>query len=134
MVEEVVVKETLSEEMISAGVELVRMLDDVKLVANAALWIYLPEANSWRFLVASPEVRSEGPKKIYRRIRSAIHRIPDEKPMIPLKDISVVDSRDRLITLLRSALRTGSSISGIRFSQNVINGVMIEDAYIYRLT
>jgi hypothetical protein len=38
-----------------------------------------------------------------------------------------------MITLLRVALRTGPGIGGIRFSSNVINGTLIEDAYIYRL-
>jgi hypothetical protein len=34
---------------------------------------------------------------------------------------------------LRTAIRTDSGINGIRFSNNSINGTVIEDAYIYRI-
>jgi hypothetical protein len=61
-------------------------------------------------------------------------RIAEGQSKIPLKDITILDSNDSLITLLRLAIKTGDGISGIRFSQNVINGTLIEDAYIYRIT
>ena len=37
-----------------------------------------------------------------------------------------------VVALLRTAIRTGPGISGIRFKNNVIDGTLIEDAYIYR--
>ena len=60
-------------------------------------------------------------------------KIPEEIPRISLMDISVVEDNDPLIFLLRKAVRTSEGVSGIRFSQNAINGQFIEDAYIYRL-
>jgi hypothetical protein len=41
--------------------------------------------------------------------------------------------QDRLVQLLRPVIGTGPGICGIRLTQNVIDGVLIEDAYIYRL-
>jgi hypothetical protein len=38
-----------------------------------------------------------------------------------------------MLSLLRVAISTGPGISGIRFTHNTINNVLIEDAYIYRL-
>ena len=38
-----------------------------------------------------------------------------------------------LIGLLRQLIVTGPGIHGIRLSRNVVNGAMIEDAYIYRM-
>lgn len=134
MVTEVVVKESLSSEMISAGAELARRLDDARFIVSAALWFYIPEAGAWRFIIGSPEVRTQGPKKAYKVIQSVISKMSDEQSIIPLKDVTVVDSNDSLISLLRGAIRTGDGISNIRFSHNVINGVLIEDAYIYRIT
>lgn len=128
-----VVKEYLSREMIDAGAELTRLLDDARLIVDAALWFYSSENNSWQFVVASPEVRTQGPKNIYKKIQSVIARNFGEHSVISLKDISVVDSKDPSILLLRSVIVTGEGISNIRFSQNMINGVFIEDAYIYRL-
>jgi hypothetical protein len=60
--------------------------------------------------------------------------MPEDQPKIPLKDVTVIDSNDSLISLLRVAIKTGDGMSGIRFTNNVINGALIEDAYIYRVT
>jgi hypothetical protein len=130
-----VVKESLSETMISAGAELVRRLDDVRLIVSGALWFYETDSNSWRLIIASPEVRTRGLKSVYKQIQSVVTAIPEDQPKISLKDISVLDSNDPLVSLMKIAVRrTGDTISGIRFSRNMINGVVIEDAYIYRLT
>ena len=134
MVTEMVVKESLSGEMISAGAELTRRLDEARFIVSASLWLYMPDSNTWRFIIASPEVRTQGIKKAYKQVQSVVFGVPEDQPKIDLKDITVVDSKDPLISLLKVAIKTGEGISGIRFSQNMINGVLIEDAYIYRLT
>ncbi|MGI9105616.1 MAG: hypothetical protein ACR2G4_05145 [Pyrinomonadaceae bacterium] len=133
MVKEMVVKESLSGEMISAGAELTRRLDDARLIVDASLWFYTTESNAWRLIVASPEVRVQGTRWTYKKIQSVISRMPSEQPGISLKDITVVDNQDPLIALLRGVVKTPDGINGIRFSRNVINGVLIEDAYIYRM-
>ncbi len=129
-----VVKESLSTEMISAGSELIRRLDEAGFDVSAAFWFYDQESNVWRFIIASPEVRAHGLKTTYKQVQSVVAAMPEQQPRIPLKDISVVDSNDALVSLMRVAIRTGDGISGIRFSRNIVNGVLIEDAYIYRLT
>ena len=134
MAEEILVKEALSTEMVSAGTKLANHLNRSHLVIDALLWLYVPELNLWRFVIASPEVRSKGPKKIYQQVRSIISKIPETQQSVPFSDIFVVDSKDPLIMLLRTIIETGQEISGLRFSKNVINGVLIEDSYIYKLT
>lgn len=128
-----VVKESLSSEMISAGAELTRQLDNARLIIDASLWFYTTDNNVWRFIIASPEVRAHGPKWMYKKIQTVIFKMLPEQSVIPLKDISVVDNHDPLIALLRVAISPVNGISGVRFSQNVIDGVLIEDAYIYRI-
>jgi hypothetical protein len=134
MAEEVVVKEILTQGMIETGAELTRLLDQAPLVVSASLWLYIPESNIWRLIIASPEVRTYGPKKVYQKIQPILSQILEEELSIGLKDISVVENNNPLIALLRMAIRTGDGISGIRFSRNTINGHFIEDAYIYRMT
>jgi hypothetical protein len=133
MAEEVLVKESISTEMIAAGERLARHLNKSDLPIDALLWFYSPEDNSWRFVVASPEVRNRGPKSVYQEIRKIVSNLPAEEQMVPLDKIFVIDSHEPLIKLLRSAVVTGDGIAGIRFSRNVINGVLIEDAFIYKL-
>jgi hypothetical protein len=129
-----VVKEALSSEMIYAGAELTRRLDEAMFILTASLWLYITEAYAWRFIIGSPEVRTNGPKKAYKQIQTVISKMSEDQPKIQLKDVTVIDSNDPLISLLRIAVRTGEGISNVRLTHNVINGVLIEDAYIYRIT
>jgi hypothetical protein len=134
MATEVVVKESLSSEKITAGAELTRLLDAANFPVTASFWFYFSETNVWKLVIASPRIKDNGPKEAYERIQAVIASIPDNGLKISLRDVVVLDSTDSLVSLLRIAIVTGPGISGIRFSQNGINGVFIEDAYIYRLT
>jgi len=132
MAKEVVGTGTLTQEMITAGGTRLRTLDQATYVVRGALWLFLPEENGWRLLLALPEVRVLGPKALYKKLRSVINKLPE--PIIETKDITVLEDNAPLILLLKSAISTGPGISGIRFSRNTINGQYIEDAYIYRIT
>ena len=133
MVTEMVVKESLSEQMIESGAELTRHLDAENMAVTASLWFYDTDANDWRFLIATADIRSEGIREIYKKVEAVVTAMPPNNS-IELKDISVLDSDDPLISTLRVGVRTGTGISRIRFSRNMINGTYIEDAFIYRLT
>ena len=133
MAENVVVKETLSESMIKAGAVLTHTLDSLDLPVTASMWFYFPEENQWRLLLSSPYVVKEGPRRTYRLVQEALMKLPADAPKINLQDIVVTDESHALISLMKIAVRTGESTGGVRFSKNVINGQLIEDAYIYRL-
>jgi hypothetical protein len=99
---------------------------------QAAIWFYLTDSGEWRLLIASPFVEKDGPKKAYSFVQGVLAK--SSPPLgISLKDISVVSPKHHLISLLRRAIRTGPEISDIRFTRNVINNTLIEDAYIYRM-
>jgi hypothetical protein len=134
MAEETVVKEILTQEMIQAGAALTHRLDEAHLDVRAALWWYIPDKNLWRFVVASPAVRQDGPKKVYQQIHTILSKMSDKTWKIPLHDISVVEDSDPLIASLRTSMGTKNGILGRRFSRDTINGHFIEDAYIYKMT
>jgi hypothetical protein len=129
MAEAAMVKNTLSDEMIRSGADVIRRLDEVKFIVDAALWFYFTESSQWHLVLASPEVRLSGPKRAYRQVQSALKKLPS----VPLQDIVILDSNDPLIALLKIAIQTGPGIAGVRFSRNTINGIFVEDAYIYRI-
>ena len=83
-------------------------------------------------MLATPDVDRVGPRRVYGQIEHILRRVPSVG--IGLEDISIVGDNDATVRLLGVALKTGPGISGIRFQNNVINGVLVEDAYIYRLT
>jgi hypothetical protein len=131
VVEEVVVTNPLSQDAIEAGITIVGELDARRFPPAAAFWFYVDEASAWRLILAFPGVDKEGAKKAYRRVQKVLSKAKD--PRISLQNITVLDERSPLVALLRKAIRTGPGISRIRFSRNSIDGVFIEDAYVYRL-
>lgn len=133
MAQELLVGEQLTPDMIKSGELLIAALDKLNLLVKGAFWLLLPDQHVWRLVIASPEVRLQGPKAVYRKIVAALHKLPAEATPIGMKDISVVEDKNPLLLTLRRAVSTGSGISGIRFSKNVINGQLIEDAYLYRV-
>lgn len=133
MDQELLVGDQLTPDMIKSGGLIVAALDKLNLIVKGAFWLLLPDQHVWRLVIASPEVRRVGPKAVYRKVVSALQRLPSEASPVGTKDISVVDDRDPLVVLLRSMITTGPGISGVRFSKNVINGQLIEDAYLYRI-
>ena len=133
MVKEILVTELLSEQMIVAGAKLIDKLDNSSCRVKAAFWMFLPEEKTWKFILASPLVKEEGPRKYYKRIVDANKKAEAEGNIISLNDISVSDVDNQLIQLLKFAISTGDSIANIRFSKNTINGVFIDDTHIYRM-
>ena len=120
----------LTPEMQSAGEAVVRELDRRKVIAKAALWFYVPEQSDWRLLIATPEVRTIGPKKLYKTLQQVLLKTESS---VKLSSVGLLDSKDPLITLLSKAIGTGDGVTGVRFSRNTVNGHFIEDAFIYRM-
>lgn len=132
MAENTVVKEQLTEDMIEAGALLTQKLDELGLPVTVAVWFFMPEINEWRLLFASPSVAAEGPREVYRQIKTAIDSLGPSAESVPFSSIGLIDGNHHIVQLLKSAWHTGPSVARIRFSKNVINGHFIDDALIYR--
>ena len=134
MVEDVLVKEILTEDMLETGSALIQGLEETGLKVTAACWLYVPEANRWRLIIASPAVGTGGPKSVYQKVQAVLARLSPQRSKISLQEIRVVADTDPLILSLRQLRETGYELSGTRCSQTTIDGHFIEDAYIYRVT
>ena len=128
------VKPDLTAQMIDAGRQLLELLDQKKFRTRACFWLYFPETDRWRFVLASHEVRVRGPLAAYRKVQALARKVPEATEVFAPGDVTVLKDNDPLVVLLRKAMSTGPGISGIRVSNNSINGTFIDDAYIYRLT
>lgn len=127
------VENQLRKELIDAGAALIRKLDESGLQPDAAFWFYFPDAQVWKLVVAEIKVGKNGPKEVYRLIQRMLGKGNPEFEELSLDDLALIKPDAPLVTLLRTAVHTGSGVHGIRFSNNVVNGTVIEDAYIYRL-
>ena len=123
----------LVDRKVERGRRLIKKLDASGFPVTAAFWYYFPEAEQWRLVIASPTVESGGRHAAYTEIHRIQRRGLRAAPL-SVSEITAVSPHDPLVKLLSSAIRTGPGIVGIAFSGNVINGVHIEDAYIYRLS
>ena len=127
------VKDALTSDMIDAGRALIEKLTKQDLQLSAALWFYFAEQNIWKLILASQIVKAQGPREMYKKVQSAIHAADDELSDLELSDIAVVSPDEMIITQFKPAIRMGG-IGGIRFSNNTINGHVIEDAFLYKMT
>jgi len=115
------------------GATLVMELDNLGASPDAALWYYFADTGAWKLLIADRKVVSDGPRAVYRQVLKALQKLRDRVTHIVLEDVTVVMPDAPIIFLLRRALSVSPGPAGVRFSRNVIDGTMIEDAYIYRL-
>ena len=128
------VKPDLTSHMIDSGRQLLELLEQKKFRARACFWFYFPESDRWRFVLASHEVRVRGPLAAYRKIQALARKVPDATEVFAPGAVTVLKDNDPLVVLLRKTISTGSGTSGVRISNNSIDGTFIDDAYIYRLT
>lgn len=126
-------KKILVEKDIEDGKMLIEELDRSNFKLFGALWFYFADSEEWRLLFISPLIDVEGPKSCYNTVQSVKAHMPQDFG-ISLERISILSPSDRLVQLLRVAIRTDTGLSAIRFTGNTINGVFIADALIYRLT
>lgn len=133
MVENTVVKEQITDDMIDAGARLTAKLDELGLPLAAAMWFFLPDINEWRLLFASGAMSSAGPRFVYEKIQRARQLLGDEAAAVPLSAVGLIDANDQLVQRLRMGLQTSSGVSPIRISRTAINGHFIEDALVYRI-
>jgi hypothetical protein len=115
------VEANLTKELIDAGARLVKKLDERGLAPDVAFWLYSPEEQTWKLLVVEVKLAKQGPKAAYSEIQK-----------IKLDDLVLEKPDARIVELIRKAVRTGPAVSGIRFKNNVVDGTLIDDAYIYR--
>jgi hypothetical protein len=128
MAEELLVKEALSKEMITAGRDLLGALEKAGWVAQSAFWLFDPDANRWKLKLSSPEVETKGRRPAFELVSKILSN--SEIPLT-LFDISIVPPRDRTVKVMSAALKTIPT-SGIRVSRAAFDGHYIEDAYVYR--
>lgn len=135
MYQEVVVKEALTPQMIDAGAELTRRLDEVGFDLVASFWLYTSESNQWLLVLASPYVTEAGRRKAYLRIRELLgNEAPGPDVAMMLWDTTLREHNDPLVTALRGGIKPRKDMDGTRLTTSLINGQFVEDAYVYRVS
>jgi len=116
---------------IEAGSELVRLLDDSGFPVTAAAWIYFPDIQEWRLAIRTPKAASNL-QEAYLEVARAMDEAGDLRKRFDLSRVRLVPPTDRTLGAIGKAIRV-DGLSAVRFSSNVIDGIFIDDALIYRL-
>jgi hypothetical protein len=116
---------------IEMGRELVRILDEAGFPVTAAAWIFFPEVEEWRLVVRTPRAEKDL-LQAFGEVARALDARGDLRSRIDLARVKLVPPTDRMLKAIGQAVRA-EGLSTIRFSRNVINGIYIDDAVIYRL-
>lgn len=127
------VENQLTPELIEEGAILIRGLDDVGASPDIAFWLYEPEMSGWKLLIAESKIGPKGSKDTYRLVQKVLQKLRPEITELSLDDVKLTTPNQVTVRTLSQLFSTGPGIGGIRFTQNVINGLLIADAYIYRL-
>lgn len=131
MVGSALVKQDLTPEMIQAGAEFLRSLDAAKVPVTSAFWVFRGEEPDWRLFVASPDVVQKGLREFYLTLVDHLHAMSRDE--LRGSYLTAVAPDDEVVAAVRKVLKL-PGIGAIRFTGNVINGILIPDALIYRST
>jgi hypothetical protein len=131
MVDTALVKQDLTPEMIQAGAELLQSLDAAQVPVTSAFWLYRGDEADWRLIIASPDVEKKGIREFYLTLVDHLHAMTRDE--LKGSYVTAVTPDDKIVVAIRKIFKT-SGIRSIRFTGNVINGILIPDALIYRST
>jgi hypothetical protein len=125
-------KETLLDSDIAAGANFIEALDKDGEMINAALWFYYPDLSQWKLLLASSKFEGGSLTGSYTKLSQVLSSQDKISTNISISDIKILQNKDPLMKLLKGIARTGKGLNQIRMKANVMNGIYVEDALIYR--
>jgi hypothetical protein len=122
-------KTILVKELVEDGDRLLQELDRQEFPITAAFWYDSPERLAWNLYIVSEFSHQPGPLEGYMRIQKALAALPEV--YLSLDDIVILGPRSSAFKDIRKSIEGVSqmSTSGTRV---VLEGVPLEDAYIYR--
>jgi hypothetical protein len=126
------VKAALVERDIEDGRQLINELNNIdsRFRVQAAFWLYRQESMEWRLIIATPLVDQRGPFSTYTDVQGILRRMTPASPL-SMQDISVVSPNDKLVKIMKKAVRIPHGAPGVRFGRTMIDDTYIEDAYVY---
>ena len=128
MVENFVVKEVLTEDMVDAGEALLRELDNAGVSIDAALWVWDIERPEWRLMCMAPRVDG-----FYRAVHLAMDKLSSKHQDILDMSVGRVIGGSELARGLK-AIEPLPGIHRMRLRTTLLGSHYIKDGLLYRAT
>ena len=116
---------------VEMGRELLRILDEAIFPVTAAAWIFFPDVEEWRLVVRTPKAEKNLQQALLE-LAVLLDQRGDLRKRLDLSRVKLVPPKDKMLAAMGRIVKV-EGISSIRFSRNMIDGVLIDDALIYRL-
>jgi|AP95_1055475.scaffolds.fasta_scaffold06768_2 hypothetical protein len=124
------VESELTQDLVRAGKTFIGRLEESGVSPDVAFWLHSTEDDSWKLILVEVKLSSGGPKAGYSRIESVLSKHQVELEPLGLDDVVIERPNSHIVSLIRKAVRTKDK--GVRFRNTVVNGTLIDDAYIHR--
>jgi hypothetical protein len=116
---------------IAMGKELLDILDRVAFPVTGAAWIYYADVDQWRLIIRTPKAEKDLIGAL-TQVAGAMDAEGDLRTRLDFSRVKLVPPKDKILAAMGRVVRA-DGISTVRFNRNVIDGVLIDDALIYRL-
>ncbi len=124
-------QDSLVKPLIDVGEEILHRLDAAGVDPEVAMWFWVEEQSRWWYVVAGGALERLTPKAGYEVLHVALSGMEPPFP-IGMDQVSVQRMNDPAVRLVSKMLHL-PSFGGVRLTNNVVNGVTIQDAYVYRM-
>jgi hypothetical protein len=121
-------KTVLVRQMIEDGERLLRRLDERGIPVSAAAWFDDPDQSAWKLVIVTSVASNPGPLEAYMQIQFAMSGL---NLSISLDDIIVMSTYSRKFETFKRTIE-GVAKGALLHPKNSSEGVMFDDAYVYR--
>jgi hypothetical protein len=131
MVEEILVKEQLTKDMIDVGARLVDRLVESGLPISVAMWFFTPETNKWRLLISTP-LAADSPREVREQIDEVRKSLGPEAEELLFWSVGLISTRNEVVQALTADMPLGPDAKPVRLTRSAVRGRYIDDALVYR--
>ena len=115
----------------TTGLEIVQALDRSALSIRVALWLYSPEYEDWRWVLASRRLNESKLSEAYGLVHDALASAGISLERTPT--LLILKMSDPFIRSLRRTFAKTKSVEGMRLGGRLIGDRFVEDALVYRI-
>lgn len=128
-------KAALVEKQIEEGKVLISELDKANLEIKAAFWFYDENYSAWKLIIASSSKDLDVGKDVlssYKTLTNTMRSISNLSS-VSSNDIILVPIDHPLIKNIAPLIKTGSTLTDMRFSNTLLNNIYVEGMHLYRM-
>ena len=105
--------------------------ENTKFPAHGAFWLFESDPGEWHLLIATPRVDLVGPRRAYGELAEVTRSIVKDSSQ--LLKVKLISPKMPLYLALRSVFGKTASVEGARLGNTQVDGIYIDDAYLYEV-